>query len=385
MSYSNITLVNKNSYIVFTEDNTVYTKIKSYKKYDSDFIFDQVASEGWTLLIISLEFQNLNNVIRYLNRKKIRKVIFIIDDVFRTIHQKNSKLHYMHISAVEKSLNDVTFTELEIIKKIITHTVIKKYRIYHCEKIPKYIQKHFRVKINYYDLFLYRWMKHYRKNVPTFHFKNFTYTVSSFNRRYDDYRLMLMALFHDNDQFYYTYNEAVPKEDFLNNTQLPIDLFETGFKNQLVDQCNKFYSMPFNKIDAQNIVDIEGNIKFANIIQDSFVHLVNETRFCSPAQNISEKTIRPIIAKRPFVLAGAPGSLALLKKLGFKTFDRWWSEEYDNEYNHHKRLFMIYELIKEILEKDKNELCQMLNEMELVLDYNYQVYLNFKTDIYKAV
>lgn len=385
MSYSNITLVNKNLQVVFTEDSTIYTKIKSYKAYHSDFIFDLVRSEGWTLLIINLDLQNLNNIIQYLNRRKIRKVIFIIDDVFRTIDQKNSKLHYMHISAVEKSLRDVTFTELEIIKKIVTHTVIKKYKIYHCEKIPKYIQKHFRVKINYYDLFLCRWMKYYRKNVSISHFKNFTYTVSSFNKRHDDYRLMLMALFHDNNQFYYTYNEVVPKEDFLNNNQLSIDLFETGFKNLLVDQCNKFYSMPFNKIDAQNIVDNEANIKFANIIQDSFVHLINETRFCSPAQNISEKTIRPIIAKRPFVLAGAPGSLALLKKLGFKTFDRWWSEEYDNEYNHHKRLFMIYELIKEILEKDKRELYQILSEMESVIDHNYELYFNFKTDIYKAV
>lgn len=44
---------------------------------------------------------------------------------------------------------------------------------------------------------------------------------------------------------------------------------------------------------------------------------------------VTEKTFKPIAFKHPFVVAGPPGTLAFLHKLGFETFENLWDESYD--------------------------------------------------------
>ena len=47
----------------------------------------------------------------------------------------------------------------------------------------------------------------------------------------------------------------------------------------------------------------------------------------------------------PFIVVASPKYLDYLKKLGFKTFNKWWDESYDNIIDENKRKQKIKEII----------------------------------------
>lgn len=106
-------------------------------------------------------------------------------------------------------------------------------------------------------------------------------------------------------------------------------------------------------------------------MMSSFVNVVTETEFWNTKQHLTEKIFKPIVAKQPFILAGCADNLAYLKDYGFKTFDRWWDESYDSIQDPIERLNAITKLLKDICSKDLDQLTAMLQEMESVLEYNY--------------
>lgn len=60
----------------------------------------------------------------------------------------------------------------------------------------------------------------------------------------------------------------------------------------------------------------------------------------------TEKTSRPLLAGMPFMTLGAPGYLAYLRSIGFKTFDQFWDESYDLEPDLDTRINMILNNLK---------------------------------------
>jgi hypothetical protein len=67
----------------------------------------------------------------------------------------------------------------------------------------------------------------------------------------------------------------------------------------------------------------------ADYLQHSLVYIVVETVGQYPHVYLSEKTWKAMMSMMPFMILGARGSLTKLKKMGFKTFSDFWSEEYD--------------------------------------------------------
>jgi hypothetical protein len=80
---------------------------------------------------------------------------------------------------------------------------------------------------------------------------------------------------------------------------------------------------------------------------------------------------KPIVARRPFFLVSTPGSLAYLKSYGFKTFDRWIDESYDQEQDHYIRIEKITAELARLCAMDSSALEQIHLEMQEVLDYNF--------------
>ena len=56
---------------------------------------------------------------------------------------------------------------------------------------------------------------------------------------------------------------------------------------------------------------------------------------------MTEKTFKPILNLQPFVIIGNPGSLQLLKDLGYKTFESVIKEDYDKIINHKDRMSQL--------------------------------------------
>lgn len=112
-----------------------------------------------------------------------------------------------------------------------------------------------------------------------------------------------------------------------------------------------------------------------NSYYECFCAIIQESRVTQPWPNISEKTLNAIKSYRPFVMSGAPGTLQMLKEMGFKTFDKYWSEEYDTIQSNSDRLVSVCETIDYINSFSIEELKQMYNDMIPILEHNY---LNLK-------
>lgn len=124
--------------------------------------------------------------------------------------------------------------------------------------------------------------------------------------------------------------------------------------------------------------DLEINLAASfNLVQhqETFISLISETEVRKDILFLSEKMYKPIYAQQPFIVYGNPHSLKHLKELGFKTFDKWINESYDNEENFEKRLAMILKELRVIASKSLEELTTMRNEMKEVLIHNYKHFL----------
>jgi hypothetical protein len=102
--------------------------------------------------------------------------------------------------------------------------------------------------------------------------------------------------------------------------------------------------------------------------------LISETAFNEEHKTtcfLSEKIFKPMLCHQPFVLVGHPNSLAWLKKLGFKTFDKWWDEAYDGMINPTNRMQAIMDLTVQLTNKSDSEWLEMYKDMKEVLEHNY--------------
>ena len=112
------------------------------------------------------------------------------------------------------------------------------------------------------------------------------------------------------------------------------------------------------------------------LYQQSFLHVVTETVFNYPMFFPSEKTAKPLLNKRPFVMVGPPGSLKNLKSIGFKTFSDFWSEDYDTIADPELRIMAIVDIIEWVCAQSVDDLQSLCVRMKDVLNYNFTYYVN---------
>lgn len=110
--------------------------------------------------------------------------------------------------------------------------------------------------------------------------------------------------------------------------------------------------------------------------QTSFLQIVTETVYHYPNTFISEKTIKPILSKRPFVILGPKGSLNNLRSIGFKTFSSFWDESYDTVDNPEQRLLAVVDIVESICRKPIEDLQSLCVCMSDVLNFNFQFYID---------
>jgi len=104
--------------------------------------------------------------------------------------------------------------------------------------------------------------------------------------------------------------------------------------------------------------------------KDSFCNIVTESRTDSKLIHITEKTDKCFSTGQPFVLVSGPNYLKKLHELGFKTFNKWWDESYDEEEDFKKRISKIKEVIKYIGSWDLKKCENVYEEMLETLIFN---------------
>jgi hypothetical protein len=120
--------------------------------------------------------------------------------------------------------------------------------------------------------------------------------------------------------------------------------------------------------------------------RDIFVDIVVESHILGNTFFVTEKTLRSIWLKKPFIVFASRDYLCYLRQMGFKTFFEFWDEDYDG-YETRDRLLKIYTLIDWIAKQDSNSLLKMYESMQEILENNYHVLLSksYKTEIMKIV
>lgn len=161
------------------------------------------------------------------------------------------------------------------------------------------------------------------------------------------------------------------------------------YKQQLISGADKLERLApitmdisvSNALSIDDYIFIDMNTNPKQFYQQSFCAIINETRFAEPTQLLTEKTMHAIINHRPFILVGPPHSLKYMKKWGWKTFDKWFDESYDDEECHYKRLEKILKLIDDIGMMSINELKVIYEEMKPILDHNSNFILRLQKEI----
>ena len=107
------------------------------------------------------------------------------------------------------------------------------------------------------------------------------------------------------------------------------------------------------------------------IYEHSWFTIVTETDASHNMLFLSEKIWKPMFCFSPFMVLGNPGTLRLLRDLGFCTFPELWDESYDDQTDMVKRMLMIIEQIQRV-----SQLCDKrswIAQAEPALRHNQQL------------
>ena len=113
--------------------------------------------------------------------------------------------------------------------------------------------------------------------------------------------------------------------------------------------------------------------------EDAYWHIVTETHFASWTGFLTEKTFKPILNLQPFVIVGPPGSLLLLKDMGYKTFGNWINEDYDRVVNDEKRMYYVFKLVWQLSQFTHEQHQDLMIKMAPVLKHNQELLLSSKS------
>ena len=164
-----------------------------------------------------------------------------------------------------------------------------------------------------------------------------------------------------------TKNRARVIKDTVQNI-LDLNMSE-GYKKDMIEYTLNPPKNHLTDATREDLITFPNNIvQLQHLYTNAFVEIVHETDI--NAFFITEKTIRPILFKKPFLVMGCRNFMSNLKKLGFRTFDSWLDERYDDAEGR-SRYDLILRRINMIGRMDYKTCTQMNLEMQDVIEHNY--------------
>ncbi len=147
-----------------------------------------------------------------------------------------------------------------------------------------------------------------------------------------------------------------------------------GYKQDMIEYVLNPPKNTLTDDTREDLISFPNNVtKLQHLYTNAFLEIVHETDINSFF--ITEKTIRPILFKKPFIIMGCQGYMEGMKKLGFETFDRWLDERYDQAEGKH-RYDSILRRIDRIGSMSYESCTQMNLEMQEVIEHNYNHLIN---------
>jgi hypothetical protein len=150
--------------------------------------------------------------------------------------------------------------------------------------------------------------------------------------------------------------------------------FQTGFAWE--SDIQQFPATATRPTDL--VVYHDHNIALARILP---IEIYNQTAYSVVAETgyqnwysfFTEKTAKPMLARRLFVMFSGYKFLHNLRELGFRTFDAVIDESYDLIYNDHDRWSAAFEQLQRLCSMDQN---RVFGQIADTVEHNYQLLMN---------
>ena len=127
----------------------------------------------------------------------------------------------------------------------------------------------------------------------------------------------------------------------------------------------KYYDGSIRTIDDEFATKLDSFL-LPEQFHQSFLHVVGEAT--TKVNIISEKTIIPLLLKKPFISLGKEGFNKCLTDLGFVLYDELFDYSFDNEFDVETRASMVADNVNTIIGKDHNILYDLIKSK---IDHNY--------------
>jgi len=154
----------------------------------------------------------------------------------------------------------------------------------------------------------------------------------------------------------------------LSEYHLPIDL-NTTITPRNINQVTPTDSTRYYEF-VERILD--------EVYLNSWVSVITESSYFDYEHSvfISEKTFKPIACMQPFIIVGSKHTLKYLRKLGYKTFEGFIDESYDDLDDRERFLGIVNSLEKIKNIKDK---AAWYESMQNILEHNHKLFLSIHT------
>jgi len=202
--------------------------------------------------------------------------------------------------------------------------------------------------------------------------KDYTYDYITFNR--------LVS----NDRSYRCYFVSLLAEKSLlkqGQVSFGLDTEQASWQEEIVDPNTKLSPKAVAHIQThlpkeRLVIDNEyvlgsASADIPRCANDSFWHIVTETVFYYDKLHLTEKIFKPIVMKQPFMLLGAPGNLAYLKRYGFKTFEGIIDESYDLIQDNDQRIEAVVAQLAWYCSLSTEEKQQVIEAIAPIVEYNF--------------
>ena len=217
------------------------------------------------------------------------------------------------------------------------------------------------------------------------------------NKKFLSFNRVLSTRYHRSKLFfdYFRFNlhkdnyfSFLQNENFYDGTDWFQGLKDDNeYKHEFMDDCISKLPITLDTNDWKGgYSGFRTNDTFKKeLFLNSCINIVTETSFQYNELFLSEKILKPIVMYQPFIVFSSVHYLKRLKEIGFKTFDAFWDESYDDVEDWEDRYNKVLLLILELNNKSIDELNNLYKNLKHICIYNRNHLLTMKKNSWPKI
>jgi hypothetical protein len=170
--------------------------------------------------------------------------------------------------------------------------------------------------------------------------------------------------------------DAMFKDSFYHHT-----VSHLGISTEDIQDFNNKLPLVIDGATQINAMCEDLNSETRQFYHNSLVSIVTETNWDLPEVTLTEKSFKPLKEKHPFIIVGVPGSLRAIKNMGFKTFNQFWPEDYDDIQDPNMRMQRLATICKLIGSWNEQQIRDFRRQVKPIIEHNYQVLKNPSSEV----